>query len=45
MNDENYLAFYICLYGSDDNITFPIPQIPSYKHKCYYYTNNKKIFI
>jgi len=37
------LAFYTYFYGSDNNNAFIIPQIPSVKYKCYYYTNNKNI--
>ena len=42
MNNFN-LAFYTCFYGTDDNIAFKIPELPSLKYKCYYYTNNKTI--
>jgi glycosyltransferase involved in cell wall biosynthesis len=38
------LAFYTCFYGSDNNLAFKIPNIPSLKYNCYYYTNNKTIF-
>ena len=38
------LAFYTYFYGSDKNKAFKIPEIPSLKYKCYYYTNNKSIF-
>jgi hypothetical protein len=38
------LAFYTCFYGSNENIAFKIPPLPSLKYKCYYYTNNTKIF-
>ena len=37
------LAFYTCFYGSDNNQAFKIPEIPSLKYKCYYYTNNHTI--
>jgi len=37
------LAFYTYFYGSDTNKAFNIPQLPSLKYKCYYYTNNKKM--
>ena len=37
---EINLAFYTCFYGSDNNIAFKIPEVPSCKYKCYYYTNN-----
>ena len=38
------LAFYTCFYGSDNNLAFRIPEIPSLKYKCYYFTNNLTIF-
>jgi len=34
------LAFYTYFYGSNDNVAFKIPNLPSLKYKCYYYTNN-----
>ena len=34
------LAFYTYFYGSNNNIAFKIPEIPSCKYRCYYYTNN-----
>jgi hypothetical protein len=37
------LAFYTYFYGSDNNEAFRIPEIPSLKYKCYYYTNNLSI--
>jgi hypothetical protein len=38
------LAFYTCFYGSNNNLAFRIPELPSLKYKCYYYTNNQTIF-
>ena len=38
------LAFYTYFYGSDNNKSFKIPEIPSLKYNCYYYTNNTNIF-
>ncbi len=40
---EFSLAFYTYFYGSDDNVAFKIPELPSLKYKCYYYTNNNTI--
>lgn len=37
------LAFYTYFYGSNNNPAFKIPELPSLKYKCYYYTNNKSI--
>jgi hypothetical protein len=37
------LAFYTYFYGSNNNEAFRIPEIPSLKYKCYYYTNNLSI--
>jgi len=34
------LAFYTYFYGDADNPAFKIPEIPSLKYKCYYYTDN-----
>lgn len=38
------LAFYTYFYGSNNNPAFNIPDIPSTKYNCYYYTNNLTIF-
>ena len=38
------LAFYTYFYGSNNNLAFMIPELPSLKYKCYYYTNNETIF-
>ena len=40
---DNYLAFYTVFIGSDTNPAFKIPELPSEKYECYYYTNNKNI--
>jgi len=37
------LAFYTYFYGSNNNPAFKIPELPSLKYKCYYYTNNQSI--
>ena len=37
------LAFYTYFYGSNENNAFSIPQIPSSKYKCYYFTNNERM--
>jgi hypothetical protein len=43
-NNKKYnLAFYTCFYGSESNIAFKVPELPSEKYDCYYFTNNKKI--
>jgi hypothetical protein len=34
------LSFYTCFYGSNNNNSFNVPEIPSIKYDCYYYTNN-----
>ena len=41
--DKNQLnlAFVTYFYGSANNINYLIPEIPSSKYNCYYYTNNK----
>jgi hypothetical protein len=38
------LAFYTVFYGSDSNTANIIPQTPSIKYDCYYFTNNKNTF-
>ncbi len=38
------LAFYTYFYGDDNNNRYGFPIIPSIKYKCYYYTNNIKLF-
>ena len=37
------LAFYTYFYGSDKNLSLSIPDIPSLKYKCFYFTNNRFI--
>jgi len=37
------LAYYTCFYGDENNIAFKIPDTPSLKYKCYYFTNNQTI--
>ena len=34
------LSFYTYFYGSNKNPAFRVPELPSLKYKCYYYTNN-----
>jgi hypothetical protein len=38
------LAFYTYFYGSNNNPAFCIPEVPSFKYKCYYFTNNVDMF-
>jgi len=40
---EFKLAFYAYFYGSDCNPRFKIPEIPSSKYPCYFFTNNRSI--
>lgn len=37
------LAFYTYFYGSNKNTAFSIPELPSLKYKCYYFTNNERM--
>jgi len=37
------VAFYTYFYGSNRNIAYKIPNVPSIKYNCYYYTNNHSI--
>lgn len=39
------LAFYTCFYGSDVNTSFKIPEIPSLKYNCYYFTKNHSMIV
>jgi hypothetical protein len=41
---ELNLAFYTYFYGSNNNISFKIPRVPTFKYNCYYYTNNEDLF-
>ena len=45
---ENYhvhnLAFYTYFFGSNNNVAYKIPKLPTMKYKCYYYTNNSSLF-
>ena len=38
------LAFYTYFYGSDKNEAYAIPELPSVKYNCYYFTNNKSLY-
>ena len=38
------LAFYTYFYGSNNNPAFCIPEVPTLKYKCYYFTNNMDMF-
>ena len=38
------LAFYTYFYGTDNNVSYKIPNVPSSKYNCYYITNNQKIY-
>jgi predicted O-methyltransferase YrrM len=45
-NDEevtkpNFLCFYTCFIGSNNNLSNVVPNVPSNKYDCYYFTNNK----
>ena len=41
---ENDLAFYTYFYGNNTNPSFQIPELPSLKYKCFYYTNNPTLY-
>jgi hypothetical protein len=43
-SQRDCLAFYTYFYGDDKNVAFKIPKLPTIKYKCYYYTNNIKMF-
>jgi hypothetical protein len=38
------IAFYTYFYGSNNNPAFYIPEVPTMKYKCYYFTNNIDMF-
>ena len=37
------LAFYTCFYGDSANPAYKIPELPSEKYDCYYFSNNQDI--
>lgn len=41
---QTYMCYYTVFIGSDNNVAFKIPKLPSNYYDCYYYTNNKKIY-
>lgn len=38
------LAFYTCFFGGDHNWAAVIPPLPSDKHDCFYFTNNRSVY-
>jgi hypothetical protein len=38
---SKYLVFYTCYFGPSANIADKIPEKPSAKYKCYYFSNNQ----
>ena len=40
---KKHLAFYTCFYGTDNNSSFKIPELPSLEYDCYYFSNNKNL--
>jgi hypothetical protein len=44
-NNELKLAFYTYFYGCNNNPAYKIPQIPSLKYDCYYFTNNPDLYV
>jgi len=41
--ENKKIAFYTCFYGTDDNNAFKIPELPSEKYDCFYFSNNRNI--
>jgi len=37
------MAYYTCFFGGKSNYSFMIPPLPSLKHDCYFFTNNREI--
>ena len=42
-NTKYNLAFYSCFYGVNSNVAFKIPELPSNKYDCYFFSNNTKM--
>ena len=42
-NTKYNLAFYTCFYGDSNNVAYKIPELPSEKYDCYYFSNNKEL--
>jgi hypothetical protein len=42
--EKNYICYYTVFIGSNNNVAFKIPKLPSQYYDCYYYTNNKKLY-
>ena len=38
---SNHLVFYTCYFGPSANVADKIPEKPSAKYKCYYFSNNR----
>lgn len=43
VNARYNLAFYTCFYGDSANPAYKIPELPSEKYDCYYFSNNRDI--
>lgn len=43
MDIKHNLAFYTCFYGEMDNPAYKIPELPSEKYDCYYFSNNQEL--
>jgi hypothetical protein len=41
---KDFVAYYTCFTGKDDNESFAIPPLPSDVYNCYYFTNNLSIY-
>jgi hypothetical protein len=41
---RNYICYYTVFTGSNNNVAFKIPKLPSNYYDCYYYTNNKELY-
>ena len=38
------IAFYTVFFGGDDNWAKLVPDLPTTKHDCYYFTNNRQLY-
>ena len=37
---KNFLCYYTCFFGSNNNVSNVVPNVPSNNYDCYYFTNN-----
>ena len=42
---KNFLCYYTCFIGSNNNASNVVPNVPSNKYDCYYFTNNTEKYL